>query len=318
MSFIFLSAAQTTWLPDQVSTIAAEIDSLFYFILYWVVFFFVLVTAATFYLSWKYKGKNKKGLTSALDHNTTLEVVWTIIPLILVMIVFFWGARTYIKMNIVPYNAMEVNVTAQKWFWTFTYKEGFTNANELVVPVNKPVKLIMNSQDVLHSFYVPDFRVKMDIIPNRYMMLWFEPTKIGEYDIFCTEYCGRSHSEMLGKVRVLSKSDYNKWLVESNVVDESTPLLELGEKIYKKNACYTCHSTDGSTVIGPSFKGIWGTTMNHTDGSTAVVDENYIRESLIDPQTKIVNGYQPVMPSYKNILRDREIQGVIEYIKSLK
>ena len=319
MSLFLLNAttAKTIWLPEQVSTFAHEIDSLFYFVYYWVIFFFVLVAVGTFYFSWKYKS-NRKGLTSPIDHNTTLEVTWTIIPLLLTMVVFFWGAKTYIKMNIAPYDSMEVNVKAQKWFWTFTYKEGFTNSNDLVVPVNKPVKLIMESQDVLHSFFVPDFRVKMDVIPNRYMMLWFEPTKIGEYDIFCTEYCGKSHSEMLGKVRVLSQSDYEKWLIAANVVDESIPLVDLGETIYKKNACYTCHSTDGSTVIGPSFKGIWETEMKHADGTTAIVDENYILESLIEPQKKIVEGYQGVMPSYKGILRDREIQGVIEYIKSLK
>ena len=255
--FLLNIVSQTTWLPDQASTIANEVDSLFYFILYWTIFFFLLVLLGVFYFGWKYRDKTNKGLTSSLDHNTILEVTWTLIPLILVTIVFFWGAGTYIKMRIAPYDSMEVNVKAQKWFWTFTYKEGFTNSNELVVPVNKPVKLIMESQDVLHSFYVPDFRVKMDVIPNRYMTLWFEPTKIGEYDIFCTEYCGKSHSEMLGKVRVLSQSDYEKWLIAANVVDESIPLVDLGETIYKKNACYTCHSTDGSAVIGPSFKGIW-------------------------------------------------------------
>ena len=317
LSFVFNMVAQTTWLPDQVSTFAPEVDSLFYFIYYWSIFFFILVAVGTFYFSWKYKNKGK-GLTSSLDHNTTLEVVWTIIPLILTMIVFFWGARTYIKMNIAPYDSMEINVKAQKWFWTFTYKEGFTSSNELVVPVNQPIKLILQSQDVLHGFYVPDFRVKIDVIPNRYMTLWFEATQIGEYDIFCAEYCGKSHSEMLGKVKVLSDPDYIKWLAEANIVDESIPLVDLGEMIYKKNACYTCHSTDDSKVIGPSFKGIWGTTMNHTDGSSAIVDENYILESLIEPQKKIVDGYQAVMPSYKGILRDREIEGVIEYIKSLK
>ena len=160
LSFVFNMVAQTTWLPDQVSTFAPEVDSLFYFIYYWSIFFFILVAVGTFYFSWKYKNKGK-GLTSPLDHNTTLEVVWTIIPLILTMIVFFWGARTYIKMNIAPYDSMEINVKAQKWFWTFTYKEGFTSSNELVVPVNQPIKLILQSQDVLHGFYVPDFRVKI-------------------------------------------------------------------------------------------------------------------------------------------------------------
>ena len=316
---IFLNLiAQTTWMPEQASTIAPEVDALFYFILYWVIFFLCLVIIGALYFSWKYKDVTKKGLTSPLDHNNILEITWTVIPFILLMIVFFWGTRTYLKMNTVPYDAMEVNVTAQKWFWTFNYNEGIVSPNELVVPVDKPVKLIMQSQDVLHSLYIPSFRVKMDVIPNRYMMLWFEANKIGEYDIFCTEYCGQSHSEMLGKVKVLSKSDYQQWLIDANTVDESVPLVDLGEEIYKKNACYTCHSTDGSKIIGPSFKGAWGTNIKHTDGSSAVVDQNYILESIIEPQKKIVDGYQGVMPSYKGILKDREIQGVIEFIKSLK
>jgi len=309
---------QTIWLPQQASTIAAEVDSLFYFIFYWVVFFFILVLLVTFYFSWKYKSK-KKGLTSSLDHNTTLEITWTIIPLILTLVVFFWGAETYIKMNIIPYGAMEVNVTAQKWSWNFTYKEGFSNPKVLVVPVNKPVKLLMQSQDVLHSFYVPDFRVKMDVIPNRYMMLWFEPTKIGEFDIFCTEYCGKSHSEMLGKVRVLSQSDYERWVEEVNVIDESIPLVEVGKTAYKRYACNTCHSIDGTQETGPSFKGIWGSEVIHEVNDPVNLDENYIRESIFYPQMNIVKGFpNGNMPTFKGLIRDREIEGIIEYIKELK
>jgi len=309
---------QTTWLPQQASTIAAEVDSLFYFVLYWVVFFFVLVLLVTLYFSWKYKSR-KKGLTSSLDHNTTLEVIWTVIPLILTLFVCYWGAETYLKMNIIPYGAMEVNVTAQKWSWNFTYKEGFSNPKVLVVPVNKPVKLLMQSQDVLHSFYVPDFRVKMDVIPNRYMMLWFEPTKIGEFDIFCTEYCGKSHSEMLGKVRVLSQSDYERWVEEVNVIDESIPLVEVGKTAYKRYACNTCHSIDGTQETGPSFKGIWGSEVIHEINDPVNLDENYIRESILYPQMNIVKGFpNGNMPTFKGLIRDREIQGIIEYIKELK
>ena len=309
---------QTTWLPQQASTIAAEVDSLFYFVLYWVVFFFVLVLLVTLYFSWKYKSR-KKGLTSSLDHNTTLEVIWTVIPLILTLFVCYWGAETYLKMNIIPYGAMEVNVTAQKWSWNFTYKEGFSNPKVLVVPVNKPVKLLMQSQDVLHSFYVPDFRVKMDVIPNRYMMLWFEPTKIGEFDIFCTEYCGKSHSEMLGKVRVLSQSDYERWVEEVNVIDESIPLVEVGKTAYKRYACNTCHSIDGTQGTGPSFKGIWGSEVIHEVNDPGNLDENYIRESILYPQKNIVKGFPSGnMPTFKGLIRDREIQGIIEYIKELK
>ena len=150
------------------------------------------------------------------------------------------------------------------------------------------------------------------------MVTWFEATKVGEYDILCTEYCGTAHSQMLAKVKVLNQEDYDEWLEKANVVDESIPLVELGEIIYNKNACNTCHSIDGSNMIGPSFKGIWNTTMEHTDGSKVLVDENYIYESIIEPQKKIIKGYEGVMPSYKGILRDREILGVVEYIKSLK
>ena len=315
---ILNAANQTTWLPQQASTIAAEVDSLFYFVLYWVVFFFVLVLLVTLYFSWKYKSR-KKGLTSSLDHNTTLEITWTVIPLILTLVVFFWGAETYLKMNIVPYGAMEVNVTAQKWSWNFTYKEGFSNPKDLVVPVNKPVKLLMQSQDVLHSFYVPDFRVKIDVIPNRYMMLWFEPTKIGEFDIFCTEYCGKSHSEMLGKVRVLSQSDYDRWVEEVNVIDESIPLVEVGKTTYKRYACNTCHSIDGTQETGPSFKGLWGTEVIHEVNDPGTLDENYIRESILYPQKNIVKGFpNGNMPTFKGLIRDREIEGIIEYIKELK
>ena len=222
-------------------------------------------------------------------------------------------------MNIVPYGAMEVNVTAQKWSWNFTYKEGFSNPKELVIPVNKPVKLLMQSQDVLHSFYVPDFRVKIDVIPNRYMMLWFEPTKIGEFDIFCTEYCGKSHSEMLGKVRVLSQSDYDSWIEKVNVIDESIPLVEVGKTTYKRYACNTCHSIDGTQGTGPSFKGRWGTEVVHELNYPGNLDENYIRESILYPQKNIVKGFpNGNMPTFKGLIRDREIEGIIEYIKELK
>ena len=317
---MFLNAAeQTAWLPQQASTIANEVDALFYFILYWTIFFLAIVVICTFYFSWKYKSNGKKGLTSSNDHNTLLEVTWTVIPFVLVMIVFFWGANSYIKMNIIPYGAMEVNVTAQKWSWNFKYKEGFSNPKELVVPVDKPIKLVLESQDVLHSFYVPEFRVKMDIIPNRYMMTWFEATKVGEFDIMCTEYCGKSHSEMLGKVRVLSQSDYEEWLEKVNVIDETIPLVDVGKTAYKRYACNTCHSLDGTGGTGPSFKGIWSTTVDHESSESMIVDENYIRESILYPQKNIIKGYpNGNMPTFKGLIRDREIQGLIEYIKELK
>ncbi|MAM99133.1 MAG: cytochrome c oxidase subunit II [Candidatus Marinimicrobia bacterium] len=317
---MFLNATeQTTWLPQQASTVASEVDSLFYFIYYWTIIFLAIVAFCVFYFSWKYRNRDNTKKLKSSSHNTILEVTWTFIPFVLVMIVFFWGAGTYMKMNVIPYGAMEINVTAQKWAWNFKYKEGFANPRDLVVPVNTPIKLVMQSQDVLHSFYVPEFRVKMDIIPNRYMMTWFEATKVGEYDLLCTEYCGASHSEMLGKVIVKSQEDYEDWVEKANVIDESIPLVEVGETAYKKHACNTCHSIDGSSMIGPSFKGIWNTMAEHVSTEDKLVDENYIRESILYPQKHIVKGYENGnMPSYKGLIKDREIEGVIEYIKSLK
>ena len=317
---MFLNATeQTTWLPQQASTIASEVDALFYFIYYWTLIFLAIVGFCVFYFGWKYRSSKHSKPLKSTSHNTPLEIAWTVIPFILVMIVFFWGAGSYMKMNVIPYGAMEVNVKAQKWAWNFKYKECFSNPRDLVVPVNTPIKLIMESQDVLHSFYVPEFRVKMDIIPNRYMMTWFEATKIGEYDLLCTEYCGASHSEMNGKVIVKSQEDYEDWLEKVNVIDESIPLVEVGETAYTKHACNTCHSIDGSSMIGPSFKGIWNTIAEHVSTEDKLIDENYIRESILYPQKHIVKGYENGnMPSYKGLIRDREIEGLIEYIKSLK
>jgi len=312
-----LTAAQTVWLPDQVSTIASEVDSLFYFILYWTIFFLLLVTFVTFYFSWKYRDLKKKGLTTSFDHNTLLEITWTLIPFILVMIVFFWGARTYIKMNVIPYGAMEVNVTAKQWNWYFHYDQGIRKTDTLTVPVNTPVKLVMQSPDVLHSLYIPDFRVKMDVIPNRYTQLWFEATEVGEFDIFCTEYCGRDHSLMLGKVRVVSDEEFQDFLSKSNADMTS---FDLGELVYSKiHACNSCHSIDGTPNTGPSFKGIWNKPVEHEDAATGTVDASYIRESILYPQKKIVKGYKnKIMSTYNGLIDDIEINAIIKYIECLE
>jgi len=312
-----LTAAQTVWLPAQASTIASEVDSLFYFILYWTIFFLFLVTFVTFYFSWKYRDLKKKGLTSSFDHNTLLEVIWTLIPFILVMIVFFWGARTYIKMNVVPYGAMKVNVKAKQWQWYFQYNEGFIKSDTLTVPVDTPVKLEMESNDVLHSLYIPDFRVKMDIIPNRYTQLWFEATEVGVFDIFCTEYCGKEHSKMLGKVNVVSEEEYEKFLSKA---DAEMPLFELGQLVYsKKHKCNSCHTIDGTPLIGPSLKGIWNNPVEHEEGESGIVDATYIKQSILYPQEKIVKGYKnQIMTTYKGLITDIELNAVIKYIECLE
>ncbi len=309
----------TLMLPSVSSTFAKDVDSLFNFIFYTSLVIFALVILVMVYFGIRYRRqKGQDGLTSGLDHNNTLEIIWTIIPTILVMVVFFWGFKIYMKMNVIPRNALEIKATGQKWFWTFDYADGAASTNELIIPVDQPVKLLMSSQDVIHSFFVPAFRAKMDVLPNRYTLIWFEATETGEFDLFCTEYCGKGHSEMIGKVRVLPKSEFENWLASSTVIDESIPLDQLGEQVFQKKACFTCHAVDGTRLVGPPLNGIFGNPVKHTDGSTVTVDENYIRQSLLDPQSQVVEGYTPVMPTYQGQLKDREIDALNAYIKSLK
>ena len=306
------------WLPPGYSTIAKDVDSLFYFIVYLSLAFFIIVTFSSLFLAIRYRHRGKRKLTTSIAHNIPLELTWTIIPTILVMVIFAWGFKDYLKMRVVPKDALEIKVSAQKWFWSFEYPGGASEVNKLVVPVDKPVKLLMSSKDVIHSLYVPNFRVKMDVLPNRYTTLWFEATREGEYNLFCTEYCGKGHSEMLGKVVVMREQDYQQWLQSAAEASLTMSLEELGEQLYRSKACITCHSIDGSPNQGPSFKGIFGSTEKLNDGKEVTVDENYVRESILNPFAKVVAGYQPIMPPFQGLLKDREVDALIAFLKSLK
>lgn len=222
-------------------------------------------------------------------------------------------------MAVPPKDAIEIKVTGQRWLWTFDYPDGQTSAGELVVPADRPVKLLMSSTDVIHSFYVPAFRLKKDVLPNRYTVLWFEAAGVGNYELYCAEYCGQGHSQMLGNVRVLSEREFQDWLEkgEQETTGGQAP-VQLGEKLYKSRACYTCHTTDGADKVGPSFKGVFGHQVTFSDGKTLIVDENYLRESILNPHAKVVKGFQPVMPTYQGVLKDREVDALIAYIKSLE
>jgi cytochrome c oxidase subunit 2 len=307
------------YLPSSSSTMSAEVDALFNFIFYTASIFFAIVLFSSVYFVLKYRRRQQNGLTSGLAHNTKLEIVWTVIPTILVFIVFIWGFRSYLRLHVAPRDALEIKVTGQKWFWTFDYPGGANSLNELYVPVGKPVKLLMSSQDVIHSFYVPDFRIKMDVLPNRYTITWFEATRTGDFQIFCTEYCGKGHSEMLGKVKVVPDSAYTAWLERSsNDLPEGISLSDAGAQLYQSKACITCHTVDGTAGIAPSFKGRLGKVEQMTNGQEVLVDENYLRESILNPQAKVVKGFQPVMPTFQGVLKDRQIDALITYIKSLQ
>lgn len=308
----------TLFLPPQSSTLAAEVDWLWDFIFVTSTIFFVLVGGAILYFIWKYRRRQQGELTSGVDHNTTVEVLWTAIPTIIILFVFLWGFQGYLKMHVVPGDAIEIKTTGQKWFWTFDYPGGANTVNELVVPVDQPVKLLMSSQDVIHSFFVPNFRMKMDVLPNRYTVTWFEATMTGEFNLLCTEFCGKGHSEMIGKVRVLSEREYNEWLESSSGMREGQTLEEYGAELYKSKACFTCHSIDGSKIVGPSFLNKFGTQEALVTGEMITVDENYLRESILNPQAKLVAGYDPVMPTYQGILKPQQVDALIAYIKSLQ
>ncbi|MBD3274386.1 MAG: cytochrome c oxidase subunit II [Candidatus Marinimicrobia bacterium] len=310
----------TFWMPPGASTVAGSVDALFYFIYWASVAFFVIVVGLAIFFAIRYRRRpGRETATSHQDVNIKLEIIWTAIPLILVTIVFAWGFRTYMEMQIVPRDAVEIKVTGRQWMWLFDYPNGKTAINELVVPEDTPIKLLMSSEDVIHSFYIPQFRVKKDVVPNRYTITWFEATTAGTYDLYCAEFCGDSHSEMLATVEVVSQDEYASYL-EGAAQQEGggqESLVSLGQDLYTARACNTCHSLDGSPNVGPTFQNLYGHEVELSDGSTVTADENYIRQSILEPSADIVQGYQAVMPTYQGLLSEREIDGIIAYLKSI-
>jgi cytochrome c oxidase subunit 2 len=305
-------------LPPVNSTFASDVDALFTFINVTSVILVLGITAAIIYFAVKYKRKSEDDVTPVIKHNTALEVTWTVIPLILILIVFFWGFRGYVEMRNAPANSYEVYVTANSFFWQFTHPNGVQTTNELHVPNGRPVKLIMQSRDVIHSFFVPDFRIKQDVLPGRYTTAWFQTKYSGESIVFCTEYCGSGHSNMMAKVIALEPSEFDAWSQDAKAESErELPLAELGRQLYTQQGCLGCHSLNGSQMIGPTFQGLYGSQRNFTDGTSAVADEDYIRESIYQPNAKIVVGYSPVMISYQGILNDQQVNALIEFIKEL-
>ena len=304
----------TFWLPPQASTTASEIDAVFYFVLWTSLIIFAGVVFFMTYYAWKYRRRSEAERPVDVEPNKWLELSWVIVPTILVMVVFWWGMQSFLNAGIPPANAYQVNVYARSWGWDFEYPNGKRSTNEMYVPVGQPVQLVMTSVDVIHSFFVPAFRVKKDVVPNRYTSLWFEATEEGEYQVFCTEYCGRLHSEMYAKVVVVDRGAFNEWV--RAVDDETVPLPELGEQLFRQQACNACHSIDGSPGVGPTWLGTWNEQRPLTDGTTVLMDEDYFIESIVLPNAKIVQGYPPAMPPYPN-LTERQLQALVAYMKQI-
>jgi cytochrome c oxidase subunit 2 len=329
---------QGAGLPLQGSDVAVAWDHLYWFLFWLSVFFFVLVVGGMIYFAVVYRKREGKRAKYIVD-NHALEAAWTAIPTILLMVIFAWGWGVYKKMVQAPAGAMEVRVIAKQWAWAFQYDDGRLERN-LVVPLNVPVKLVMSSEDVLHSFFVPNFRIKQDVVPGMYTSVWFQAKVPGEHQIFCTEYCGNQHSTMLSHVQVLEPAQYELWksgkpftisgvktpsqdLVAAHqsaatAANANLPLADQGKKLAESKTCTACHSADGSAKIGPSWKGTFESDRELADGSKAKADENYLRESIENPMAKVVKGFNPVMPPFKGQLTETEINALIAYIKSLK
>ncbi len=315
-----MEALRDFFLPPAKSTLAQEVDTLFWFVHLSSLVLTIGILVAIGYFIYKYRRKSENDVTPVITHNNKLEVTWSVIPLVITLVLFGWGYQTFVSLTTPPDDAYEVQVTAQKWFWLFQYENGAQSRNEVHVPAGRPVKLVMSSRDVIHSFYVPDFRIKQDVVPGRYTEVWFNAPETGESIVFCTEYCGTDHSDMMAKVVVHEQQEFEDWLASNSgggAKPDDLSMAEWGEQLSQEWACSTCHSADGSQLTGPTWQGVFGSQEELEDGSTVTVDENYIRESILEPNAKVVAGYPAVMNTYQGQLNDDQINAIIEYIKTL-
>jgi cytochrome c oxidase subunit 2 len=299
--------------PEQASTIAGRVDALYYFLVAVSAFFVLLIFFLIFLFAIKYRRRSEDEQPRPILANIPLEVAWMVIPFTLVMIMFVWGASLYFTVFSPPPDALEIFVVGKQWMWEVQHPEGRREINELHVPIGYPVKLTITSQDVIHSFYIPAFRIKMDAVPGRYTSTWFQASKTGTFHLFCAEYCGAAHAGMGGWVVVMKPSEYEQWL-RTGAPEE--PLAAAGERLFQRLGCSGCHSPN-SVVRAPLLDGIYGKPVPLQSGHVVLADESYIRDSILLPQKDIVAGYAPVMPSFQGRISEEELMQIIAYIRSL-
>lgn len=342
------SLQQRLWFGENASTFGDRVDPIFFYIFWVSTFFFVVLMALMVYWGIKYRRRPGVAPEVSAHHNTALELTWSIVPTILMAVMFYWGFREYLYSRVAPADAETIYVTAKKWVWGFEYRGGITSKQVenvadvdvpvFAVPANRSVNFVMTSTDVIHSLYVPAFRIKRDIFPNRYTTLWVKPldrpthvmkeVEPGKFQaqpafegsrghyLFCTEYCGDQHSQMGAMVIVLSDADYVTWL-RTQADTSSIPLAELGKLLWSAQGCNACHTVDGRKGTGPTWTGIWDETHDFTDGAKIKVDLNYIRESILEPAKHVRVGYANQMPSYQGKMTERELRAIAVFIKSL-
>ena len=304
---------QVQLFPDQASATAAHLDHLTLYLLGVAAFFSTLIFALIFVFAVKYRRRSEHERVAESGHALPLEIAWTVIPFGLMMIMFTWGASIFFEMSRPPDDAMNIYVVGKQWMWKTQHLEGQREINELHVPLGRPVRLTMTSEDVIHSFYMPAFRVKFDVLPGRYTTAWFNPTKPGKYHLFCAEYCGTLHSGMIGWIEVMEPAEYERWLA-GGTGGES--LASSGQKLFEYLACANCHRTDKPGRC-PNLTGLFGSKVQLTTGETVTADEAYVRESILNPSAKIVAGYQNIMPTFQGQVTEEDLLQLIEYIKSL-
>jgi cytochrome c oxidase subunit 2 len=299
--------------PEAASTIATRVDALYFFLLGLTAFFSVLIAGLIVYFAIKFRRRSPREIGQRIHTHYALEITWTVIPLLITMVLFVWASHVYVAMISPPDETLNIYVVGKQWMWKFQHLDGQREINELHLPVGRDVKLIATSEDVIHDFFVPAFRVKADVIPGRYVTIWFRPTKAGRYRLFCAEYCGTKHSGMTGEVVVMDPPEYQAWL--SGGATQQT-LGEAGQQLFSDLACNTCHRPD-LKGRGPVLEGLFGSTVTLQSGEKITADEAYIRESILNPAAKITAGYQPIMPTFQGQVSEEQLLALVEYVKSL-
>jgi cytochrome c oxidase subunit II len=304
----------TPLFPESASTMAGRVDALYFFLLAVSAFFSLLIAGLIVYFAIRYHRRLPDSVGKSAHGGMILEITWTVVPLLITMVIFVWGASVYFAMARPPDETLNIYVVGKQWMWKFQHLDGQREINELHVPVGRAVKLITTSEDVIHDFFVPAFRIKADVLPGRYVNIWFHSTRPGRYRIFCAEYCGTRHSGMTGEVIVMEPSEYQTWL--SGGAAEGS-LASTGAKLFQDLACNTCHRPDAQGR-GPVLEGLFGKTVRLQNGEMVTVDEAYVRESILNPSAKVMGGFQPVMPTFQGLVTEEQLLALVEYVKSLQ
>ena len=299
--------------PEAASAQAGQVDAVFFFMVAVTAFFSILIAGLVVVFAIKYRRRSYDEVGVAIHGSLALELLWTVIPFGIAMVMFGWGAKVFFDLTRPPLGATEIYVVGKQWMWKVQHMDGMREINELHVPVGKPVKLIMGSEDVIHSFYIPAFRVKADVIPGRYNTMWFEPTKAGTYHLFCAEYCGTKHSGMIGSIVAMEPAAYGEWVGGGRAEDAP---VAAGAKLFQDLVCITCHRS-GDQGRGPILTNVFGHEVELEGGGKVTADEAYLRESILNPAAKVVKGFQPVMPTFQGMVTEEQLLQLIAYIRSL-